>query len=43
MQHPDISNGGSVAATTVNYFITNPNFAPQQSTTNNIIIMNKRQ
>lgn len=34
---------GLQALTTVNYFITNPNFAPQQSTTNNIIIMNKRQ
>ena len=38
-------NGGNAAQhplTTVNYFITNPNFAPQQQTTNNIIIMNKR-
>lgn len=36
------NNGELQNLTTVNYFISNPNFAPHQSTTNNIIIMNKR-
>ncbi|TNV79891.1 hypothetical protein FGO68_gene12047 [Halteria grandinella] len=45
MQQPpsDIAYPSNVA-TTVNYFITNPNFAPSsQNTTNNIIIMNPNQ